>query len=242
MKPRSFIHAKQYVIKHTHIVPVNPVFLSFNLQYHFKDILFNITKTTATGSTNPAPWCTNFPNGFSYQPILCQHVHISQCNLYAILQSINCLDIPFSQVELASKFYPFISSTAAASIDHNILLRLSYVHIILVCVCTWQHTTQPLYPIKSHLHFCITLDSKFMTGLIFVSIFHLLLYWPAWCRPIWVNVVDFCDSNWLILRTYSIHQWHTRSVTSFLGYTLIWWVPMVCQIDPRSLILAFCCF
>lgn len=49
MKPRSFIHAKQYVIKHTHIVPVNilPIqfFLSFNLQYHFKDSLFTITKT-----------------------------------------------------------------------------------------------------------------------------------------------------------------------------------------------------
>ena len=127
MKPRSFIHAKQYVIKHTHIVPVNILPIQF-----FQVLICSIIlKTVCSPSPKhtqiwdychrqhkSCPWCTNFPNGFSYQPILCQHVHFSQCNLYAILQSINCLDIvqtfmsrrsfQFKQNQLASftRSYP----------------------------------------------------------------------------------------------------------------------------------------
>ena len=151
------------------------------------------------------------------------------------------------QVELASKFYPFISSTAAASIDHNLC---SYVHIVLVCLlldgtqrnrCIQSNLIRTLYFFCCDLYFDRTIN--FMTWFDFcIDLTLVLLYWPTWCRPIWVknlSVVDFCDSNSLILQTcsYSIIV-YTNGTPNQLALFLMG-ANGVCQIvvPPSSFLL-----
>ena len=114
------------------------------------------------------------------------------------------------QVELVSKFYPFISSTAAASIDHNIFVHTYTLFVCLLLLDSTQHNRciqsnliRTLYFFCCDLYFDRTIN--FMTGLIFVSILGLCCCYTDQldADQFELNVVDFCDSNSLILQTCS---------------------------------------